>query len=75
VLARRQGDKWYVAGINAQKETVQLKVNLPMIEGGEQIQFYRDDAQLNGQVASVKMGKKQEIDLEIPGNGGVVLVN
>ena len=75
VLARRKGDKWYVAGINAQKETVKLKAGLPMIKAGEQIQIYRDDAQLNGSVTLVKMGKKQEIDLEIPGNGGVLVVN
>ena len=46
-----------------------------MIEAGTQIRFYSDDPQLNGQVASVKMGKKQEIDLEIPENGGVLIVN
>ncbi len=75
VLARRKGDKWYVAGINAEKETIQLKAKLPMIKAGEQIRVYRDDAQLNGDVVLVKMAKNQEIDLEIPGNGGIVLVN
>jgi len=75
VLARRKGNKWYIAGINAQKETIKLKVTLPMIEAGAQMQVYRDDADLNGQVASVKMGKKQEVELEIPENGGVLVVN
>lgn len=75
VMARRKGKKWYIAGINAQKETLQVKAKLPMIEAGTQIRFYSDDPQLNGQVASVKMGKKQEIDLEIPENGGVLIVN
>ena len=30
VLARRHADKWYIAGINAQKEPLKLKANLPM---------------------------------------------
>lgn len=35
ILARRHGDKWYIAGVNAQKETLKLKVNLPMFSNGE----------------------------------------
>ena len=26
ILARRHGDKWYIAGVNAQKETLKLKL-------------------------------------------------
>ena len=35
ILARRHGDKWYIAGVNAQKETLKLKVNLLMFSNGE----------------------------------------
>ncbi len=75
VLARRQGEKWYIAGINAQKELLTLKIKLPMLVGNTELMVYSDDAQLNGKASSVKLGKKQEFDLSIPSNGGVVIVN
>jgi hypothetical protein len=75
VLARRHGNKWYIAGVNAQKEPLKLKLKLPMIEAGKEFKLYSDDDQLNGKVTSAKMGKNQEIELAIPCNGGVLLIN
>ena len=75
LLARRQGNKWYVAGINAQKETLTIKIKLPMIAGGSQLKQYADDAQLNGSVNTIKLKKNQEIEVTIPCNGAVLLVN
>ena len=43
ILARRHGDKWYIAGVNAQKETLKLKVNLPMFSNGEKVRLFSDD--------------------------------
>ncbi|WP_423128066.1 glycoside hydrolase family 97 protein [Gaoshiqia sp. Z1-71] len=74
VLARRKGDKWYIAGINAQTGTIKLNLKLPMIQVGSELKSYSDDSQLNGKMASVKLNKKQEIDVQIPTNGGVLLV-
>lgn len=73
ILARRHGSKWYVAGINAQQETLKLKVKLPMLQGGTEAKLYNDDEQLNGKVTLIKLNKKQEIDLIIPSNGGFVI--
>ena len=42
--------KWYVAGINAQKETLKLKVKLPMVQDGAEVKLFSDDDQLNGKV-------------------------
>jgi hypothetical protein len=75
VLARRHGNKWYIAGVNAQKETLKLKAKLPMIDAGKELKMYNDDDQLVGKVSSLKLGKNQEIDLTIPCNGGVLLIN
>ncbi len=41
ILARRHGDKWYIAGVNAQKETLKLKVNLPMFSNGEKVRLFK----------------------------------
>ena len=65
ILARRHGDKWYIAGVNAQKETLKLKVNLPRL--------FSDDKVLQGGVKQIGIGKKQELQLTIPCNGGVLI--
>ena len=73
ILARRHGDKWYIAGVNAQKETLQLKVNLPMFSNGEKVRLFSDDRALQGGVKQIGIGKKQELQLTIPCNGGVLI--
>lgn len=74
ILARRHGDKWYIAGVNAQKETLKLKVNLPMFSNGEKVRLFSDDKALQGGVKQIEIGKKQELQLSIPCNGGVLII-
>ena len=73
ILARRHGDKWYIAGVNAQKETLKLKVNLPMFSNGEKVRLFSDDKALQGGVKQIEIGKKQKLQLAIPCNGGVLI--
>jgi len=75
VLARRHGDKWYIAGVNAQKETVKLKVKLPMFQEGKTLKLYSDNESLNGSMELVKLKKSRELEVKIPGNGGILIVN
>ena len=74
ILARRHGEKWYIAGVNAQKETLKLKVNLPMFSNGEKVRLFSDDKALQGGVKQIGIGKKQELQLSIPCNGGILIV-
>ena len=53
ILARRHGDKWYIAGVNAR--------------------LFSDDKALQGGVKQIEIGKKQELQLAIPCNGGVLI--
>ena len=75
VLARRKGSKWYIAGVNAQKETLNIKIKLPMIAAGSELKYYFDNDQLNGNIKTVKLKKNQEFEIKIPCNGAVVLLN
>lgn len=75
VFARRKGNKWYIAGVNAQKETVKLKLKLPMIASGTVLKYYSDDENLNGKVETIKLKNNKEVEIKIPNNGGVLLVN
>lgn len=73
IMARRHADKWFVVGINAQKETVKLKLELPMFNAGDKVRLYTDDAGLNGSASEIKVNKKRRFELEIPCNGGFVI--
>lgn len=75
ILARHHGDKWYVAGVNAQQETLKTEITLPMWASGTELQVYADDKELQGEVKSVKLGKKQTVKVTIPCNGGLMIVN
>jgi hypothetical protein len=75
VLARRKGNKWYIAGINAQKESIKIKVKLTMIPAGEKLKKYSDNKQLKGSVSDLIQEKNQEIELLIPYNGAVLITN
>ena len=74
VFARKKGDKWYVAGVNAQAEPVKLKLTLPMFQPKEILDCYSDDAQLQGSLKDIKLNKKQQVEVTIPTNGGILLV-
>jgi hypothetical protein len=83
ILARRSGDKWYIAGINAQEEPVVADIPLP---ASGAVTLYTDDATLQGSVtqyagsgkaprkAPFKVNKDGSLRVTIPCNGGVVIM-
>lgn len=73
VMARRTGNKWYVVGINAQESPVKLKLSLPMFSAGSLLNLYSDTDKLEGSLKTVKLSKKQLIQISIPCNGGLVI--
>jgi hypothetical protein len=75
VFARRKANKWYIAGVNAQKETIKLKLKLSMIASGSALKVYADDENLNGKVETIKLKSNKEVEIKIPNNGGVLLMN
>lgn len=74
IIARRSGNTWYVAGVNAEKTALTKKIALPMLNAGATAKMYSDDAQLNGSVKEVKINKKKQMTVTIPCNGGLVIM-
>ena len=74
ILARRHGDKWYVAGVNAQKEPLKLKIQLPMFAKGNRVTLYNDDLKRNVYTREVTLSKNKELSLTILSGGGIVIV-
>lgn len=75
VMARKHGNKWYLAAVNAQNQPLKLKVKLPMFNAGENVTVYSDDAKLSGKVTTVKTKSNQLFEINIPNNGGLIIVN
>ena len=74
VFARRSGDKWYIAGINAEAAPLKTTLTLPMFDAKSSVTIYSDDESLNGSVTTQKLSKKQQIVITIPQNGGIVIL-
>ncbi len=73
VLARRKNDKWYVAGINAEKEEKKIKVKLPMF-AGEKVSLYSDNKKdRTPQSGEINVNKNSEVTLIIQPEGGVIV--
>ena len=74
VLARRHGDDWYVAGLNALKEPLKLTLTLPMFPAKAQLKYYVDDPRTGQPVlTTLKLNKRQQATVEIQPNGGIIL--
>jgi hypothetical protein len=74
VIARRHQNRWFVAGINAEKTVKKLQLNLPML-AGKNVELINDDKSGNTFTKSVSINKKGEYEIEIQPNGGFVLKN
>ena len=75
ILARRHTDKWFVVGINAEKETLIETISLPMFKVGDKVSVYADNAKLEGSLSKAQIGKDGKIKISIPCNGGLVIEN
>ena len=76
VLARRHGDTWYVAGINAGSEPLKLKLDLPMFEAKQEVILYDDNAKtLEPQAKGVKLDKNRQLTVTIAPQGGIIVQN
>ena len=74
VLARRQGDQWYVAAINAEEEVKEVTVNLPMLSG-KKVSLYSDANNRSPKLEQVVLENSGEITLTIQPGGGSILTN
>lgn len=74
IMARRHGDKWYIAGINAEQNTRKITLSQPIIEAGQTVVLYSDNDRLEGKRAEVKANKRGELTVSIPCNGAFMVV-
>ncbi len=73
VLARRSGQKWFLAAINAEKNSKKIQLSLPMFAGKE-VEMYFDKTDRLPAYELVKVKKTGEVSVVIPSDGAVILV-
>ena len=74
IMARRSGDKWYIAGINAGQQPVKKTIQLPLLAKGSTVAVYTDDAQLQGSLKTQRLNGSRRLSVTIPENGAAVIV-
>ena len=72
VIARRHGENWYIAGINAEAEAKNLKLELPML-AGQTVKIYNDNQDKESYVSDLKIARKGKVSVTIQPRGGLVL--
>lgn len=77
VLARRHGDVWYVAGLNATGTPMKLNLSLPMLKG-KNLTCYNDKPAKKGQMPDAQMfatktDKNGNLTVTIQPSGGLIL--
>ena len=78
VVARRHGDKWYVAGLNGTDQVMKLTLQLPML-AGKTVTYYYESPNKDkkalwpvSQVKTVKVDKKGGLKVEMQPKGGII---
>jgi len=74
VIARRHGDKWYVAGVSAMNEPVKLRLALPMFAKGDKVSVL-NDADDSGKFSATELAVKnpRSVELTLRPRGGFVM--
>ena len=73
VLARRHGNTWYIAAVNATAEPLKLKLDLPML-AGQEVSLYSDDKKMQPQLKLQKIKADGSLQLTVQPQGGAVIV-
>jgi len=73
VLARRHGDTWYIAAINAETTQKTIDISLPMLSGTN-VTLYADADDRSPQIKLLKLNKAKQFQLKLlPGGANVIV--
>lgn len=77
IVARRKGEQWYVAGLNAGEKEMKLDISLPMF-AGKQVTYYNDRPAKDGelpqpQMQKLKVNAKGIAKVTMQPNGGLII--
>lgn len=77
VLARRHGQEWWIAGLNAEKEPMKLTLDLPIL-AGKSVRYYTDKKageSFEMESAMLKVNKQGKAVITMQPNGGMLIID
>jgi alpha-glucosidase len=74
VIARRSGDKWYVAGINGTPSAKKLSLDLAELNKQKGTLLADGPENLNLQQMTIALTPDKKVELTLKGNGGFVII-
>ena len=74
VLARRSGDRWYIAGNNATGGELRLDLDLPMLDKGDEFTLFSDELKTREPVRSSMKLKSKTFRITMADQGGFVAI-
>ena len=74
ILARRHEKTWYIVGLNADNDKNDLQIKLPMVKGGSNVDYYKDNNDGYSELSSVKVDDNSQIKISMKHNGGFIIV-
>ena len=72
VIARRHDERWYIAGVNALEEPLELELNLPMV-AGEKVTIYTDNNEREPFVTESRVKRNGKVTVTLQPGGGFVI--
>ncbi len=72
IIARRNGEHWYIAGVSALEQPLELELYLPMIVG-EKISIYSDDSDGEAFFTNREIKNNGKVKVTLQPNGGFVI--
>lgn len=73
VIARRHGDRWYVAGVSNEEKPLKLELNLPMFAKGDIIEMINDDKKGDPVKTEIKIKNPDKVVVTLNPSSGFVL--
>ncbi len=75
VIARRHGDKWYVAGVSNLDKPEKLELDLPMFGKGAMLQMINDDKSGEPVKSELKVKDPKKVSVTLNPSSGFVITN
>lgn len=72
VIARRHGEQWYIAGVNALEEPLELELALPMV-AGKKVMLFSDNHGGEPLVTENRIKQNGKVSVTLQPNGGFVI--
>ena len=74
VLARKSGNKWYIAGVSAEEKPLKLKLNLPMLKKGMETSVYAENGKTPLEVKTLKIKNPEAVEMTLNNRDGFIIV-